>query len=152
MSDFELHDQESAPGGSKVLLDGVQQRFGFLPNIYRIMATSPALLQSYLGASEAFANSSLSATEQQIVLLTVSAANGCDYCVAAHSTVADMSQLPGEITDAIRIFAWLFQGQAAPDAPAPVSSGVYEVGDCGPPDGLPGQIDIGCESPPETCN
>lgn len=110
MSEYQLHDRASAPDGAKELLAGVEKRFGFLPNIYRIMAASPALLRSYLDASDAFANSSLTPTEQQIVLLGVSAANGCDYCVAAHSTVADMSKLPAEITDAIR------DGTAIPDS------------------------------------
>ena len=110
MKAFELHDLASAPDASRGLLEEVEQRFGFVPNIYRVMAASPALLQSYVGASGAFAASSLTATEQQIVLLTVSAANGCAYCVAAHSTAADMGGLPAAITDAIR------GGEPLPDA------------------------------------
>lgn len=41
--------------------------------------------------------------EQEVILLVISRGNTCDYCVAAHSFVADkMSKVPPEITDAIR--------------------------------------------------
>lgn len=38
-----------------------------------------------------------------MVFLTISRENGCDYCVAAHSVIADkFSNVPVEVTDAIR--------------------------------------------------
>ncbi|MCI0563080.1 MAG: carboxymuconolactone decarboxylase family protein, partial [Nitrososphaera sp.] len=41
--------------------------------------------------------------EQEVVFLTISAYNGCDYCVAAHSMIADrMSKVPPKVTEAIR--------------------------------------------------
>jgi AhpD family alkylhydroperoxidase len=48
--------------------------------------------------------------EQEIVLLAISRANRCAYCVAAHSTVADVAKVPTEVTDALRA------GDALPDA------------------------------------
>lgn len=77
---------------------------GFLPNMYRAMAHSPALLATYLDGYAAFrAESVLTPVEQEVVFLVISEENGCDYCVAAHSVVADTSSgVPRAITDAIR--------------------------------------------------
>mgnify|MGYP002785947432 FL=1 len=36
------------------------------------------------------------------MLLTVSAVNGCDYCVAAHTVIAGMQQVPAPVVAAIR--------------------------------------------------
>ncbi|MEL6179709.1 MAG: carboxymuconolactone decarboxylase family protein, partial [Myxococcota bacterium] len=44
----------------------------------------------------------LSPTELQTVLLAVSVDNGCSYCVAAHSTVAQMSNVPDHVVKSLR--------------------------------------------------
>lgn len=102
MNEFQLYDENTAPAAARELLADGRKRFGFLPNLYGYMAESPALLRSYCDLSELFAGSSLTPVQQQVVLLTVSRFHDCRYCVAAHSTVADMMQVPAEITDAIR--------------------------------------------------
>lgn len=99
---FEIHTAATAPVLAKPLLENVKSKFGMVPNLFGIMANSPILLQGYLGMAEVFSQTSFDATEQQIVLLTVSVGNGCTYCVAAHSAIADMSGVKTEITDAVR--------------------------------------------------
>jgi AhpD family alkylhydroperoxidase len=48
-------------------------------------------------------NSNFTPAEQEVVFLTISVENGCGYCMAAHSLVADMvSKVPSNVTDAIR--------------------------------------------------
>jgi len=88
----------------KPLLTGAQQKFGFIPNMYSKMANSYGLLESYLHGYELFRNETdLSAVEQEVILLTISHENGCEYCVSAHSFIADaMSKVPTEVTDSIR--------------------------------------------------
>lgn len=85
-------------------LAGAQKKLGFVPNMYTMMANSPGLLATYLQGYEHFrAYAGFSPVEQEVVLLTISRENGCTYCVAAHSFVADkMSGVPTAITDAIR--------------------------------------------------
>ncbi|MBO1418900.1 carboxymuconolactone decarboxylase family protein [Streptomyces sp. FH025] len=93
------------------VLTGVQAKTGAVPNMYARMANAPGLLQAYLGGIEAFrSGSGFTPAEQETVLLTISRANGCTYCVAAHSTLADRNDVPTEITDAIR------DGRPIPDA------------------------------------
>lgn len=89
-----------------------QAGFGFVPNMYGVMANSPGLLDTYVHGYERFrALSGFTPAEQEVVLLAVSRENGCTYCVAAHSFIADkMSGVTPAVTDAIR------DGQPIPDA------------------------------------
>jgi uncharacterized peroxidase-related enzyme len=88
MATFTVHTAETAPAGSRALLEGINKAFGFVPNLYAVFAESPAALQGALAIADAFAKSSLSGIEQQLVALAVSETNDCAFCVAAHSTIA----------------------------------------------------------------
>lgn len=99
---FSVHTIESAPSGSKPTLEAARDALGFVPNLYGVMAEAPALLEGYKALSAVFEKSSLTATERQIVLLMASYDNGCEYCVAAHSTIAAMQRVPDEVISAIR--------------------------------------------------
>lgn len=66
------------------VFEAVTAKFGFVPNLIREMARSPAVARVYLGGQQAMANASLSAKEQQIVQLAVAVYNECPYCTAAH--------------------------------------------------------------------
>jgi AhpD family alkylhydroperoxidase len=76
---------------------------GMLPNMYRAMANAPGVFSTYLhGYAEFHATSTLTSHERELVFLVISEENGCDYCMAAHSLVADMGGVPRKVTDAIR--------------------------------------------------
>lgn len=100
---FPLHTQDSAPEASKPLLAAVEHTFGFVPNLTATLAESPAALAGYLQLSTTIQqHSALSPQQQQIVMLVVSEANGCDYCMAAHSLIAGMTQVPEETVIRLR--------------------------------------------------
>jgi uncharacterized peroxidase-related enzyme len=102
MTKFEIHTIETAPENSKELLEGAQKQLGFIPNLYGIMAEAPAALNAYNSINQSFESSSLNSTEKQIVLLATSYVNKCHYCMAVHSTVAQMQKLDGNIIEALR--------------------------------------------------
>ena len=58
-----------------------------LLNIFRSMANSPAVLDSYLKFSGAMANSKLDAKNREAIALAVSQSNRCEYCLAAHTVI-----------------------------------------------------------------
>jgi uncharacterized peroxidase-related enzyme len=80
---------EHATDATRPLLEGVQKKIGFLPNVFGVLANAPVALTSYLQISATLAKTSLSATEKEAVFLATSQVNGCDYCVAAHTFFAD---------------------------------------------------------------
>lgn len=98
------HTLESAPIDAKPLLEAAQKKLGLIPNMYARMAQLPGLLSTYLHGYEMFrAQSGLTSVEQEVVLLTISRENGCEYCVAAHSMVAKvMSNVPQNVLDEVR--------------------------------------------------
>jgi uncharacterized peroxidase-related enzyme len=99
---FPLHTVTTAPEESRELLAGAQKAFGFVPNLLATMAGAPSLLAAYLTLTRIFDESSLSPTERQLVLLTVSYQNECAYCMAAHTAIAGMQHVPAPIVDAVR--------------------------------------------------
>ena len=99
MTDFTIHTIDSAPDASKELLGAAQAKYGFVPNLMGEMAEAPSMLEAYMTVGKALEGSSLTPQEQQVVVLTVSYLNQCDYCMTAHSAVAKMVGLPnGEIS------------------------------------------------------
>jgi uncharacterized peroxidase-related enzyme len=95
---------EDADEKAKPVLEKALKEVGFIPNMYTNMVHSPALLDNYLHGYSLFRNESgLTPEEQEIVFLTISHENGCHYCVAAHSMLADKkSGVSKENIEAIR--------------------------------------------------
>ena len=94
----------SAETEARELLDSAQKKMGFIPNMYNAMANSPGLLKTYMDGYVAFrAKSGFSPAEQEVIFLSISHANGCEYCMAAHSFMAEaVSDVPANVTAAIR--------------------------------------------------
>jgi uncharacterized peroxidase-related enzyme len=97
-------DHVTAPSAQKEVLDAALKQVGFIPNMYANMANAPAVLSTYLHGYGLFRKESgLKPAEQEVVFLAVSQVNGCDYCTAAHSMMADkMSGVPKDVLRAIR--------------------------------------------------
>jgi len=99
---YQIHDEASAKGSAAELLKAAKGKYGFVPNLLGTMAEAPALLKAYMTLGGIFEETSFDATEKQIVLLAVSFANGCSYCMAAHSAIAAMQNVPEEVISALR--------------------------------------------------
>lgn len=101
---LELLSEETAIGAAREMLTHTKREFGFIPNMYAAMANQPALLAAYRQSYAAFrAEAGFTPAEQEVLFVTISRENGCRYCVAAHSLVADaMSNVPPAVTNAIR--------------------------------------------------
>ena len=94
---------ESAPQGSKVILQAIQKRNGFISNLLATFATSPALLNGYVGLDTAWEeSSSFTAQERQLIFLAASVENRCRYCVAAHATELKGLRVNPEHIQAVR--------------------------------------------------
>jgi uncharacterized peroxidase-related enzyme len=84
-----LIDPDTAVGRTRDLFATVQRRLGVIPNMTRAMANSPALLEGYLALSGAMAGGTLSGPVQEQIALAIAQRNGCDYCLSAHSYLAE---------------------------------------------------------------
>lgn len=97
-------DHASAQGQQKEILDLALKQVGFIPNMYANMVNAPAVLSTYLHGYNLFRKESgWTPAEQEVVFLAISQFNGCTYCTAAHSMLADkMSGVPKDVLQAIR--------------------------------------------------
>lgn len=84
---------QTARGRARELLDAVKARLGIVPNMTRAMAVSPPVLQAYVGFLGALGQGVLPARVREQLALDVGEANGCDYCVSAHSLLGQRAGL-----------------------------------------------------------
>lgn len=96
MPRFHALDPVKVSGDVKRLLDRVKRELGMIPNQERTLANHPALLETYLALSSTLANGRLPETLREQIVLTVAEANGCEYCVAAHTAIAKAIGLSDE--------------------------------------------------------
>lgn len=89
MIHFNQYTEETAPDRAKHALEMTKRAFGMIPNLQTFMAESPALLNAYSEVWDIFhKQATLTPFEQQIVLLTASYENNCEYCMSGHSFLA----------------------------------------------------------------
>jgi uncharacterized peroxidase-related enzyme len=80
----------AATGTAKTLLDAVQKKIGFVPNLMRTLAVSPATLDAYLSFGDRLGQGVLSPKLREQLAVTVAYSNSCQYCLAAHTAIGGM--------------------------------------------------------------
>lgn len=75
-------DPRRAHGRTRELLDQVEQTFGVIPNVAKVMANSPAVLDGFLALTAAMAGAKIGAKLHHQAKLAVSELNACDYCTS----------------------------------------------------------------------
>jgi len=93
---------EQASGKTRELLDAVKAKFKVVPNLTRVMANSPAVLQGYLSFSGALAGGALDPKLREQIAIEVAEQNSCQYCLSAHTAIGKMTGLTIEELDLAR--------------------------------------------------
>jgi AhpD family alkylhydroperoxidase len=76
---------------------------GRVPNAYRTIGThNPASLEALLTIDKIVASGTLTKKDQEAINLAVSEVSGCDYCLAAHTTIGKMVGLSPDEMKKIR--------------------------------------------------
>ena len=94
-------EPEQATGKTKELYDGIVANIGKVLTIFKGMGNSPAALNAYLSLGGALQEGELTGAEQETIALTISQANDCRYCQAAHTAIAAGFGIDGD--EAVRI-------------------------------------------------
>lgn len=90
-----LEPADASPKAQE-LLAAVKAKIGMTPNMMKTMAQSAAVLEGYLGLSGALGSGALTPRLREQVALAVGQANGCEYCLSAHSAIGKMVGLKPE--------------------------------------------------------
>jgi len=101
MSEFTIHNINTAKAESIPALKKAEQLFGFVPNLIAVLAESPSSVDAYLKLNSLFDATSFSSVERQVIILTISRYAGCQYCLAAHSTIAKTLKVSDDRVNAI---------------------------------------------------
>lgn len=102
MTDFPSHTLESAPDGSKPLLENSQKAFGRLPGLHKVLAESPQAFEGYQVLHKLFTETDFDADELTVVWQSINVEHECHYCVPAHTGIAKMMKVSDELTEALR--------------------------------------------------
>lgn len=88
--------RDNVPAESKPILEAVEKQLGVVPNMFRLIASSPAALQGYTANNAALAKT-LDVKTRERIALAVAQVNGCDYCLSAHSYLGmNMAKISAE--------------------------------------------------------
>lgn len=74
-----------APAAARPMLEAAKKQLGVAPNLFRVIANSPAALEGYLGLNGALAKGALDGKTRERIALAVAGVNGCSYCLSAHT-------------------------------------------------------------------
>jgi uncharacterized peroxidase-related enzyme len=99
---FKIHDTATAPAASVEILNGVQKAWGFVPNLHRVLAESPAALEAYNTLWGIAEKTGFTAQERNIAYLAIIYENECTYCMAGHTNLSRMAKVPPEVIAALR--------------------------------------------------
>ncbi len=87
---FPLPDLDSFPEDIRRRFDEVQEKVGFIPNIFLVLARRPAEFRAFIAYHDALMDKEtpgLGLAEREMIVVTTSARNQCQYCAIAHGAI-----------------------------------------------------------------
>jgi uncharacterized peroxidase-related enzyme len=99
---FILHDAATADPASAAILNSVQSAWGFVPNLHRVLAESPAALEAYATLWGIAEKTGFTPQERNVAYLAIIYENECTYCMAGHTNLSRMAKVDEAVIDAVR--------------------------------------------------
>jgi uncharacterized peroxidase-related enzyme len=103
---YPLPDLNTLPEDLKVKILEVQEKSGFIPNVFLAFARRPAEWRAFFAYHDALMlreGSSLTKGEREMIITTTSAANHCLYCVVAHGAILRIYEKKPLVADQVAI-------------------------------------------------
>ena len=89
VSRFDVPDLDELPDDIRETILAVQEKSGFVPNVFLAFARRPAEFRAFFAFHDALmeSNEGLSKAERELIVVATSATNNCLYCVVAHGAI-----------------------------------------------------------------
>ncbi len=89
ISRFPVPALEDAPEDIRARILQVQEKAGFVPNVFLVLARRPDEFRAFFAYHDALMlkEGGLSKAEREMIVVATSAANNCLYCVVAHGAI-----------------------------------------------------------------
>ena len=107
---YPLPDLNSLPDDLKARILEVQEKAGFIPNVFLALARRPAEWRAFFAYHDALMtpettgrSSGLSKGEREMIVTTTSAANHCLYCVVAHGAILRIYEKQPLLADQVAV-------------------------------------------------
>jgi uncharacterized peroxidase-related enzyme len=97
ISRYPVPKLEDLPEDIRTRILEVQEKSGFVPNVFLALAHRPAEWRAFFAFHDALMEkeSGLTKAEREMIVVATSNANGCQYCVIAHGAILRIrSKLP----------------------------------------------------------
>ena len=105
---YPLPELNSLPEDIKAKILAVQEKAGFIPNVFLGLARRPAEWRAFFAYHDALMEpesvgrtSKLSKGDREMIVTTTSSANGCLYCVVAHGALLRIYEKKPLVTDQV---------------------------------------------------
>jgi uncharacterized peroxidase-related enzyme len=98
-------DLESLPGDLRERILAVQEKAGFVPNVFLKLARRPAEFRAFFAYHDALMDrpGGLSKGERELIVVATSAAADCLYCVVAHGALLRIFEKQPTLADSVAI-------------------------------------------------
>ena len=104
MASIKMYNK-SGDAKAVAIQEKLEKNFGFLPEVFQIMGRNGDFLEGVLKVAES-AGRGLDPKTKELIVIAVSAANGCQYCLDAHRAAAlSVGATDEDITSAIELAA-----------------------------------------------
>ncbi len=89
ISRYPVPEVKDLPEDLRELILGVQEKAGFIPNVFLALAHRPDELRAFFNYHDAIMlrEGNLSKAEKEMIIVTTSSDNSCLYCVVAHGAI-----------------------------------------------------------------
>lgn len=105
ISRFPVPEISGLPEDLRMRILTVQEKAGFVPNVFLVLAHRPEELRAFMAYHDALMEKDigLSKAEREMIVVATSAANGCQYCVIAHGAILRIRARDPLIADQVAI-------------------------------------------------
>jgi uncharacterized peroxidase-related enzyme len=105
ISRFPVPELADLPEDIRTRIIAVQEKSGFVPNIFLTLAHRPEEFRAFFAYHDALMerDSGLTKAEREMIVVATSAANGCQYCVVAHGAILRIRAKNPLIADQVAI-------------------------------------------------
>ena len=85
ISTFPIPELDDVPDDLRTMMLGIQDKTGFIPNVFLALAHRPDELRAFMAYHEALmeGESGLTKAEREMIVVATSCSNSCMYCVIA---------------------------------------------------------------------
>jgi uncharacterized peroxidase-related enzyme len=106
ISRFPVPAREDLPPELRERFDAVEERSGFLPNVFAALSWRPAEAGAFFAMHDALMDketAGLSKADREVIVVATSAANDCLYCVVAHGAIARVRSRDPYLADQVAV-------------------------------------------------